>query len=90
MILYCVRRLRESGFGILQLIDVQDRLVAGVGDLLGEAVRKIEPRDTIAVQGSDFPHDLVPHVVLQNNRFVAALVVPVRQFVGAVIVKGQG
>ena len=73
-----------------QLINIENRLITGVGKFLREAVCKIECSDTIAIERSDFPHDMIPDTVLENDRFMSPLVVLVRQFVRAVIVQHQG
>ena len=58
-----------------QLINVQDRLVAGLWEFLGEAVGEFEAGDTIAVEWSDLPNNMVPFVILQRDGFMPALIV---------------
>ena len=62
----------------------------GSGNFLGKPVGEIKRGDPIAIERSNFPHHVVPDVVLENDRFVTPFVVLVRQFVGAVIVQHEG
>ena len=71
------------------MVEVQDGAITGVRQFLRKTVSEVERGDSVTVERSDLPDDVVPFVVHERDGLVPAFVVPVGQFVRAVVVEHQ-
>ena len=58
-----------------QVSNIEDGPIAWIRKLLGKALCKLQSRDAIAVERLDLPDNLIPRMVLENDRLVPPLVV---------------
>ncbi len=71
----------------LELIQIENRLVARVGQHAGQGITKTETRDLVAIERGNLPHHVVPLVIDYGNGIVPSFVLVVRQQMRAFVVQ---